>query len=332
MTFLVLLNARRQRSILQYRMIICIYWYPLSQISRLNSFSGLSLAIKAQITEMSNQMTAMELRHEYIHWTIMDERNQKILTWLTPVTFGARQQDIISVRTENTGMWLLESTEFNSWINGLNKVLFCHGIPGAGKTVLAAIVVEYLQRTLPSEISAVAYIYCNYKERVQQTSNDLISSLVRQLVEQEGSIPGDLVSLYQRHTTSKTRPSGLELQKLLLSAASRLSSFFIVIDALDECSETSRSALGSNLQSILPDAQFIYTSRRLNDIEQMFEGHPRLEIRASDSDVRRYISDRIKHEARLVRHIEADSNLKEAISDVIVRKSDGMWVLQISFH
>ena len=157
---------------------------------------------------MSNQMTAMELRHEDIHWTIMDERNQKILAWLTPVTFSARQQDIIRLRTENTGMWLLESScqtritsyttirhslivgppfgavvqshssLFTSWINGSDKVLFCHGIPGAGKTVLAAIVVEYLQSTLPGELSAVAYIYCNYKERVQQTSNDLIASLI----------------------------------------------------------------------------------------------------------------------------------------------------------
>ena len=64
----------------------------------------------------------------------------------------------------------------------------------------------------------------------------------------------------------------------------------------------------------------------------MFEGYPRLEIRASDSDVRRYISDRILHETRLARHIEADSTLKEMILDALVRKSDGMWVLPFSFH
>ena len=277
-------------------------------------------------------MTAMDLRHEDIHETVMDERNQKILTWLTPVIFGARQQDIIRVRTENTGIWLLESTEFGSWKNGSDKVLFCHGIPGAGKTVLAAIVVDYLKRTLSNKVSAVAYIYCNYKERVQQTPDHLISSLIRQLVEQERSVPADLVSLYQSHATSKTRPSGLELQKLLVSAASRYSSFFVVIDALDECSETSRSTLGPSLHSILPSAQFFYTSRRLDSIERMFEGYPCLEIRASDSDVRRYISDRILHESRLARHIEADSSLKDAISDVIVRKSDGMWVLPFSFY
>ena len=273
---------------------------------------------------MSDQMASMQLRQEDIHGTIIDEKHQKILTWLSPVTFGARQQDIIKLRTENTGMWLLESTEFNSWKGGTDKVLWCHGIPGAGKTVLAAIVVEYLQRTLPSNVSAVAYIYCNYKERVQQTPNDLISSLIRQLAEQGRSIPGDLVLLYQRHAPSGTRPSASELQKLLVSGASMFSSLSLIIDALDECSETSRSALGSSLRSILPNARFLYTSRLLNDIERMFEGYPRLEIRASDSDVRQYISDRILHETRLARHIEADSSLKEVISDVIVRKSDGM--------
>ncbi|KAL8787605.1 MAG: hypothetical protein Q9195_007693 [Heterodermia aff. obscurata] len=292
-----------------------------------NDNIGLSLAIKAQVTEMSDQMTTMELRNEDIHGTILDERNQKILTWLSPITFGARQQDIIRARTENTGIWLLESTKFHSWKSGSNKVLWCHGIPGAGKTVLAAIVVDYLQRMRHDKVSAVAYIYCNYKERAQQTPNDLISSLVRHLVEQERSVPSDLVSLYQRHTRSNTRPSNSELQRLLVSTASRFPSFFIVIDALDECSETSRSALGSSLPSILPGAQILYTSRRLNDIERIFEGCHRLEIRASDSDIRRYIFDRILHEPRLARHIEADSNLKEVISDVIVRKSDGMFLL-----
>ena len=288
--------------------------------------------MKAQVIEMSNQMTAMELQHDDIHETVIDERNQKMLAWLSPVTFGARQQDIIRARTENTGMWLLESTEFKSWKSGSENVLWCHGIPGAGKTVLAAIVVEYLQRTLPSRVNAVGYIYCNYQERLRQKPNDLISSLTRQLVEQEGSVSGDLVSLYQRHAMPGTRPSGSELQKLLVSTASMFSSLFIVIDALDECSETSRSALGSNLHSILPNANLFYTSRRLSDIERMFKGYPRLEIRASDSDVQRYISDRIPHETRLARHIEADSSLKEVISDVIVRKSDGMWVLPFSFH
>ena len=61
-------------------------------------------------------------------------------------------------------MWLLESTKFTLWKSGTNEVLWCHGVPGADITVLAGVVVEHLQRTLPSNVSAVPYIYCIYKE------------------------------------------------------------------------------------------------------------------------------------------------------------------------
>jgi Cdc6-like AAA superfamily ATPase len=67
-----------------------------------------------------------------------------ILNWLTPIDYGPQQIDYISRRQARTGQWFLESKEFNTWVNGNKKTLFCPGIPGAGKTIITSVVVEEL--------------------------------------------------------------------------------------------------------------------------------------------------------------------------------------------
>ncbi|KAG8825907.1 hypothetical protein FRC18_010190, partial [Serendipita sp. 400] len=66
-----------------------------------------------------------------------DEERQKILDWLSPINFFARQNEIFSTRQPDTGTWLLESSEFQKWKSGEAKTLWCVGMPGAGKTVMA---------------------------------------------------------------------------------------------------------------------------------------------------------------------------------------------------
>ncbi|KIM30816.1 hypothetical protein M408DRAFT_271003 [Serendipita vermifera MAFF 305830] len=73
-------------------------------------------------------------KHEEI---IRDEERQKILDWLSPINFFARQDEIFSKRQADTGTWLLENDGFKKWKLGEEKMLWCSGIPGAGKTVLA---------------------------------------------------------------------------------------------------------------------------------------------------------------------------------------------------
>lgn len=192
----------------------------------------------------------------------------------------------------------------------------------------SSIVVDHLQRTFSSNDDAVAFLYCNYKEREQQTVNNLVSSLIRQLIDQIHLVPEDLSSLYQRHARNGTRPSRLQLHELLISTASHFSTLFLVIDALDECTESdgTRSVLASDLRKMLPHARFLFTSRRYNDIERLFDDCLQLEIRASNDDIRRYITSQIICEPRLAKHIQADESLLELIMESIIRRSDGMLV------
>lgn len=191
---------------------------------------------------------------------------------------------------------------------------------------------EYLEQTYSSHGHAVVFIYCNYKERTQQTCHNLILSLIRQLIDRGSPIPDSLRSLYDRSKNEEKPPTRSELLELLNTVVSKFSSTFFVIDALDKSNESdgARSMLASGLRELLPDARFLYTSRRLSEIERHFEGCSHLEIRASDGDIRRYLESRISDEPRLSKHTVADSSLLPVILDTIVQKSDGMSVDSLS--
>ncbi|KAL5312911.1 hypothetical protein ACEPPN_019337 [Leptodophora sp. 'Broadleaf-Isolate-01'] len=71
-----------------------------------------------------------------------DQEHEAILEWLTPIDFASQQSDIINTRQEGTGLWLLNSKEFQKWVNQGKKTLFYPSIPGAGKTMMSSIVVD----------------------------------------------------------------------------------------------------------------------------------------------------------------------------------------------
>jgi hypothetical protein len=75
------------------------------------------------------------------------QHHQDIIKWLSPTDFPAQQYDIISRRQEGTVQWFLGFMEFGEWLQGPEKTLFCPGIPGAGKTIMAAIAIKHLCRT-----------------------------------------------------------------------------------------------------------------------------------------------------------------------------------------
>ena len=74
-----------------------------------------------------------------VNTVISDEDNQ-IREWLSPLKPHQRHQDVRAERLDGVGDWLLETSEFRKWSKGEGKyqerVLFCSGGPGVGKTFL----------------------------------------------------------------------------------------------------------------------------------------------------------------------------------------------------
>jgi len=251
---------------------------------------------------------------------------ETILNWLTPIDFVSQQNDIISRRQKGTGTWLLGSMEYQSWREIKGQRLFCPGIPGAGKTILTSIVVEELTTRFSTDPTVgIAYIYCNFRRQDEQKIDNLLASLLKQLAESQLSLPATVKELYDRHKTKRTRPPLDEISRSLEAVTKLYTRVFIIVDALDECqvSNGSRQRFLSGLSNLQAKcgANLFATSRPISSIEKELEGNAKLEIRATEEDVRRYLEGYI---FRLPGFVVRSLELQEEIKTAIVKAVDGM--------
>jgi hypothetical protein len=260
-----------------------------------------------------------------------DRERQTILDWITPIDYAPQQHDFITRRQEGTGQWLLDSSEFKTWIENDKQTLFAPGIPGAGKTILIPIVVdELITRFSNDPTIGIAYIYCNFRRQEGQKIGDLLASLLKQLAESQPSLPVTVKELYDRSGTKRTRPSLDEILGSLQIVTTAYSRVFIMIDALDECpvSNGCRQRFLSSLFNLSTKcgANLFATSRPISSIEKAFEGNPMLEIRASEDDVRRYLDG---YMFRLPGFVVRSPELQEEIKTGVVKAVDGMYMVYL---
>lgn len=164
------------------------------------------------------------------------KERKAILEWLTPIDYAPQQNDFINRRQAGTGLWLLDSPEFQTWLETRGQTLFCPGIPGAGKTILTSIVVNYFQTDFQKDSNiGIAYLYCNFKRQDKQNLGDLLLSLLKQLVQGQLSKSNIVKDLYDRHKKKGTRPLFDEISVAIHSATALHTGTFIIIDAIDEC-------------------------------------------------------------------------------------------------
>ncbi|KAK4666348.1 hypothetical protein QC763_0071940 [Podospora pseudopauciseta] len=70
---------------------------------------------------------------------------------------------------------------------------WCPGIPGAGKTTLASLLISFLETSTSGTNKPIPYLYCNYKERSQQSVQNMMGSLLKQLIQHTGVIDEDIL-------------------------------------------------------------------------------------------------------------------------------------------
>lgn len=258
------------------------------------------------------------------------EEDLKILNWLADSNYSSQHNDYLSRRQQGTGQWLLDSKEYQDWLSTDKQTLFCPGIPGAGKTILTAIVVENLHTRFDNDPTVgIAYNYYNFNRQHQQTADKLMASFLRQLCFSQSSVPGAVKSLYDKHTDKErdknTQPSLEEIVKTLQSVVKPFSRVFIAIDALDECQIQERALFLSALFKVQVGANvnIFATSRPILKIEKMFQGCIALDVVASREDIYKYIDG---HMSILPKFVRDNVDLKEQIKIDVTKIAQGMLV------
>ena len=173
-------------------------------------------------------------------------------------------------------------------------------------------------------IHGLAYIYCNYKESNRQTTRELLACLLQQLVQQLHILPDAIIQLYDHHIPRLTKPSLVELSNVLGLLISEFPKTFVIVDALDECTEGTRSSFLAEMRKLLPKIHLLITSRP--HIELDLPGLMRLKIRANDGDITSFLNARIDGERRLNSLVKGDLTLQREIIAKILDRSQGMYV------
>ncbi|EPS40260.1 hypothetical protein H072_5924 [Dactylellina haptotyla CBS 200.50] len=259
---------------------------------------------------------------------ISKDEDLKILKWLAPIDHGAQQADYIKLRQMGTGKWLLDSEEFQSWLNGTRQTLFCPGIPGAGKTILTSIVIDHLQEIFGDQANvAVTYFYFNFKHKEAQKTEGVLASLLRQSIQHGSIIPPKLREIFQRCQKHDAVLKLDEMVQILEDILEPYEKVFVVIDALDEAEEQGGPI--SSLAKIFElqekcNINIFATSRDIPEIKKLFETAKSLRIRATNEDLEMYITGRI---FQLPKSILRSEELQKLAKVKIRDAAKGMFLL-----
>ena len=258
------------------------------------------------------------------------QRHQAIVDFIAPYDFAQKHGSVLSQRQPGTGQWFLDAPEYQRWINSephKGNTLWCPGIPGAGKTTMVSIVVDDLQKRFRSdEETAVAFLYCDYREREIQTLQNMVASLWRHLVQTRLMAQEECAKLENNYVKRNQRPQVSDLLKFLFEEMHKYHrKVYVVIDALDESSRLHGMQLLSELRESQPLVRILVTSRFVIDADSaLYDTTEQLRIRASTADLQEYIDRRIESEAKLSSTVRKDPSLGRAIADTVAEKAQGM--------
>ncbi|KAL2813422.1 ankyrin repeat-containing domain protein [Aspergillus granulosus] len=215
---------------------------------------------------------------------VIDEaRLKELIEWISPLNFIAKQSMIWNQHHKGTCKWFLDRDDFREWREGQNTIIFCPGIPGAGKTFLSSIVYNELESLRLREEggvtgAAIILLYCKWDDPLSQSIDNLLSSMIKQCVQRYGQVEDNLIELFEQHNKSGIRPAREQLLSTLTLLFRRFTKVFILLDGLDELKEENvRLSLVQTLETQWHDTtpvNLMVTSRPLPNIARHFRQPP----------------------------------------------------------
>lgn len=235
----------------------------------------------------------------------------------------------LRLRHGRTGLWLTRLPEFRKWLLNPGSRLWLKGIPGAGKTVLAASIVEAaLERS--TESIACAFFFCDYKVTNTHYVETIMSAIIYQLALQKNMAYDILKRHHKQNHPEKglpRRPSEAELRTLLHSILKIYSHVYLVIDGLDECGVFSSDVVNA-LADTARAAWNVSTALLSRDEDEirycLQEDFVSVEVAAHKQDVTEYITTEIEERTRKRKLDLHDPELKAEVLSRLVDGANGM--------
>jgi hypothetical protein len=295
--------------------------------------------LKKEIQAASEDIASGTITNTKTRSQSQEERLGKICGWLSAIDPSTNYHKAHKQRQADTGLWLLESAKFTEWKENAASRLWLYGIPGCGKTILSSTIIEHLLQQCQDNVGTVtAYFYFDFKDAQKQDPELMLGSLLCQLLQRSSTIPRGVDALFSFCHNGQRRPSVYTLLEATRQAAQEFTQIYVVLDALDEC--TQRSELMDMLETVagwqLGNLHLLMTSRKERNIEKSLENYVKeedtvcLQRDVVDHDIQQYVQQRLRDDKGLAKW-NKDATVRQEIEAALVRGACGMYVCSLSY-
>ncbi|KAF8244003.1 hypothetical protein K440DRAFT_589065 [Wilcoxina mikolae CBS 423.85] len=266
------------------------------------------------------------------------KRKKACADWLSPADVDTTKDNASQEKTPGTSEWLLNSREMTEWLDGdpnSNAVIWLHGIPGAGKTVLSSTIIERLQEMKQplQNVSTVLYFFCSYKLPDKNTCLAILRSFIYQIILQDEQL---IAYVYNQYTTTPHSITMSVCKKMLAhlfdSCSPIACHIYIVIDGLDELPEAERAEFLPILKKWMIEKpvvlRFFIGSQDLPDIRKVLS-RKTTRIVVGDKnkkDILKYIESETQDLVGELDPDEVPPDIDRCIIDSLASRAGGMFL------
>ncbi|KAH9060274.1 hypothetical protein EDB87DRAFT_623822 [Lactarius vividus] len=267
---------------------------------------------------------------------------QLLRAWLSPADPSKNHNIARKAQHQGTAVWFFQGSIFIKW-KCTGSLLWIHGKPGSGKSVICSSVIQDIMTVCEAGSAIMAYFYFDFRDLKKQTCHDLLLSLVSQLAIRSSPCCDVLHHVYKTHEDGSRQPSDNTLRECLKEMLRLLGHgpTFIVLDALDECPDSSGipSPRHEVLQLVeelvdlhLQGLHICATSRPEVDIRAVLEPLAFFSVslhheRGQQMDISEYVQSVVNSPSSMaMRRWRADD--RKLVIETLTERADGMfrWV------
>jgi len=204
-------------------------------------------------------------------------------------------------------------------------------------TLASSAIIQDIDAMRKSGLASLAFYYCDFREGQKQDRRGLLASMLAQLCHQSDSYCDILFNFYLEHATGSRQPSDDALATCLkdLINIPGQAPVYLIVDALDECPNTSAMPsprekllilVEELVDSRLPNLHICVTSRPEPDIKAVLNPLTFRSVSLHDEsgqmgDIDYYIKSVVNTDP-IMRRWKAKH--KQLVIDVLTQNADGM--------
>ncbi|KAH0537608.1 hypothetical protein FGG08_005600 [Glutinoglossum americanum] len=287
-----------------------------------------------QFTEIQKTRAAAEAQVRSMRKTELRQMRMEVRSWLSSADSDMDHESVAKVRVDypDTGRWLLKQSQVRAWCDPDSssiQLLWLNGIPGAGKTVLASLLIDEC-RKIPT--ICVAFFYCKYEDPQRNSFVAIARSILLQLLHHKKTL---LSYIYEKaFTGGGSSLESLELaQELLKVALMAFDRVYLVIDGLDECRKTEKMLISTWFQSMVNSVsaddplnlRCLFIGQVDNDTSHLLNAIPTLQITSAHNseDIANYCK---VWAGKIREKFELSSVDTESLVTTVSARADGMFL------